>query len=210
MKGKLIMMMFIKGIMIGLVFGVPIGAVGVLTIRRTITYGARAGFISGIGCSAADLCYSSISIFGVTLISDFILQYQNLISLIGGAFVVIIGISFMIKKQIAVHETSVSVKLFSFFTSSFIIAITNPSTILTFMMAFTIFNVRQISSAGEGMAITFGILTGTCIWWTAISVIIGRLRKRFTDTKLLAVNYILGIFVLLFGLAIFIKSLYSF
>lgn len=210
MKGKLIMMMFIKGIMMGLVFGVPIGAVGALTIRRTITYGARAGFISGIGCSAADLCYSSISIFGVTLISDFILQYQNFISLIGGAFVVIMGISFMIKKQIVAHETSAGVKLLSFFTSSFMIAITNPSTILTFMMAFTIFNVRQISSVGEGMAITFGILTGTCIWWTTISIIIGRLRRRFTDTKLLAVNYMLGILVLLFGLAILIKSLYSF
>ncbi len=204
------MMMFIKGIMIGLVFGVPIGAVGVLTIRRTITYGARAGFISGIGCSAADLCYSSISIFGITLISDFILQYQNFISLIGGAFVVIMGICFMIKKQIVVHETSASVKFLSFFTSSFIIAITNPSTILTFMMAFTIFNVRQISSAGEGMAITFGILTGTCIWWTAISVIIGRLRRRRTERNLLAVNYILGILVLLFGLGILIKSFYSF
>lgn len=207
---SIIMMLFLKGVMIGLVFGVPIGAVGALTIRRTITYGAKAGFISGIGCSTADLCYSCISVFGVTLISDFILRYQSIISMMGGIIVVIMGICFIRKKQTPVQETSGSAKLISFFSSSFIIAITNPATIITFMMAFTIFNIAQVSSAAEGMTITIGILLGTCIWWAAISVIIGNLRGHLTEKKLLAVNYILGVLVLLFGLAILVKSLYSF
>ena len=65
---------FLKGILIGLLFGIPIGAVGALTIRRIIIYSRRAGFLSGLGCSTADLCYSCISIFGFTLISDYLLH----------------------------------------------------------------------------------------------------------------------------------------
>lgn len=204
------MMTFMKGIMIGLIFGVPIGAVGVLTIKRTITYGAKAGFISGIGCSAADLCYSSISVFGVTLVSDFMLKYQNIITIIGGILVIIMGVCFIRKKQMTVYEKSTGIKFLSFFTSSFMIAITNPTTIVTFMMAFTIFNISQIRSAAEGMAIIFGILTGTCIWWILISVVIGNIREKLTDNKLIVINYILGIIVLLFGIAILIKAFYSF
>lgn len=204
------MMALMKGIMIGLIFGVPIGAVGVLTIKRTITYGAKAGFISGIGCSAADLCYSSISVFGVTLVSDFMLKYQNIITIIGGILVIVMGICFIGKKQMTIYEKSTGIKFLSFFTSSFMIAITNPTTIVTFMTAFAVFNISQIRSASEGMEIIFGILTGTCIWWILISVVIGNMRKKFTDKKLIVINYILGIIVLLFGAAILIKAFYSF
>ena len=44
---------FAKGLLIGVIFGIPVGVVGVLTIKRSITYGAIAGLLSGIGCSVS-------------------------------------------------------------------------------------------------------------------------------------------------------------
>ena len=204
------MIYFLKGILIGLLFGIPIGAVGALTIRRTIIYGRTAGFLSGLGCSTADLCYSCISIFGFTLISDYLLQYQTGITFIGGLLIVLMGIGFIRKKQAAVQDTASSAKLFSFFASSFLIAITNPATIVTFLLAFSIFQIGEIHSIWEGSATVFGILAGTCIWWTLISLGIGSVCKKITEKKIAGINYILGLLVLLFGAIILVKSIYSF
>ena len=39
--------LLLKGIMIGVLFGVPAGAVGVMTMQRTMSYGAKAGLLTG-------------------------------------------------------------------------------------------------------------------------------------------------------------------
>lgn len=49
-----------KGLLIGLIFGVPAGAIGALTIGRTLEKGFAAGFLTGMGSSAADLIYSCV------------------------------------------------------------------------------------------------------------------------------------------------------
>ena len=48
----------IRGLLIGLIFGVPAGAIGTLTIQRTLRGGFWAGLITGLGSSAADLLYA--------------------------------------------------------------------------------------------------------------------------------------------------------
>ena len=50
----------LKGLVIGVVFGVPAGVVGILSIQRVLTQGAFAGFLTGIGSSAADIFYAGV------------------------------------------------------------------------------------------------------------------------------------------------------
>ena len=61
----------LKGIFIGLFFGVPVGAVGVMTVQRTFDHGFHAGFITGLGSSVADCLYACISGFGLTFLFAF-------------------------------------------------------------------------------------------------------------------------------------------
>ena len=63
----------LKGLVIGVVFGVPAGVVGVLSIQRVLTQGAFAGLMTGIGSSVADVFYACVGVFGITFISDFLL-----------------------------------------------------------------------------------------------------------------------------------------
>ena len=100
-------------------------------------------------------------------------------------------------------------KLMSCFASSFMIAITNSATIVTFLLAFSIFDIGKINSLHSGVGVVLGILTGTCIWWTLISIIIGSIRSKITERKFAVINYILGVLVLLFGILVIIKSFYT-
>ena len=71
----------LRGIFIGLMFGIPVGAVGVLTVQRTLRYGVKAGLFTGLGSSAADCFYACVGAFGFTLVSDFLLARQNIINI---------------------------------------------------------------------------------------------------------------------------------
>lgn len=198
---------FLKGIWIGLVFGVPVGAIGALTMKRTITHGAFAGLASGIGCSAADLVYAFISVFGLTLFSNFILKYQNIISFIGGCLIILMGVSIVLKKQAVVKETAKTSQIISFFASSFVIAIANPATIITFALAFSIFHVSNVTSTMMGLELILGIFLGTVIWWTVITAFICLFKKHITDKMFRKLNYIFGSFIIFFGAFVVIRVL---
>ncbi len=58
----------IKGILIGLFFGIPVGAVGTLTVQRAYRHGFAAGLKTGLGSSVADCLYAACGAFGLAFI----------------------------------------------------------------------------------------------------------------------------------------------
>lgn len=67
----------LRGVLIGLLFGLPAGAVGALTVQRTFQYGVRAGSLTGPESLAAGCLYACVGAFGLTLVFDFLLRYQT-------------------------------------------------------------------------------------------------------------------------------------
>lgn len=208
----------IRGFVIGIVFGVPAGVVGVLSIQRVLAQGALAGFMTGIGSSVADVLYACVGVFGITIISDFLLKHQSMICMAGCLLVIAIGIRTFRKKgekkQLAQQvsdglggcQTAQPRPMISCFFSSFAIAITNPATILSFMVVFSMFRISGHESVGENIQLVFGIFCGTCVWWLAIAVIVSLLRNRMTDNLYMKLNRIFGTLMILFGMVIGVRG----
>lgn len=196
----------VRGLLIGLIFGVPAGAIGALTIQRTIERGFLAGFLTGAGSSAADLLYAAVGIFGIAVISDFLTAHQNIFQIVGGVFIGILGISILRKKERepAVKETKGN--LLFCFLSSFGTAVMNPATILSFMVAFTAFEINGDVGAAEGVGLVLGILAGTLGWWLALSGGVSLFRERMTDRIYKWLNRILGCFMMILGIAMIVKG----
>lgn len=85
-----------KGILIGLIFGVPVGAVRAMTVQRTWEHGIRAGLLTGMGSSVADCIYAGVVAFGLTMVSDFLLEYRTAIHLADGTIVLLMGIRLLL------------------------------------------------------------------------------------------------------------------
>src|SRR5437762_8767993 len=83
--------LLLKGVLVGIVIALPAGPVGVLCIRRTIFHGRAAGFISGLGAASADAVFGIIAGFGLTVVSDWLLGYQDWLRLGAPAFCSISG-----------------------------------------------------------------------------------------------------------------------
>ena len=76
----------INGIILGFSIAAPIGPIGVLCIRRTLAEGRAYGLVSGLGAATADAIYGSIAGFGLTFISNFLINQQVLLRVVGGVF----------------------------------------------------------------------------------------------------------------------------
>ena len=81
-----------KGLLTGLIFGVPAGAIGALTIQRTLEKGFLYGFLTGLGSSAADILYAMIGLLGITMITDFLNRYEKVCSACGAVLIAVYGV----------------------------------------------------------------------------------------------------------------------
>ena len=83
---------------IGISIAAPVGPIGLLCVRRTLTQGRAAGIVSGLGAATADAIYGCIAGFGLTFISSILISQQKNLRLIGGAFLCYLGIRTFLSK----------------------------------------------------------------------------------------------------------------
>lgn len=197
----------LKGIFIGIMFGVPVGVVGIITIQRTLSRGFWAGFVSGLGSSFADVVYASISIFGLTIISDFLLKYQEIICIIGCILIIFIGIQTMKKNNNLYKQSKIKTNSSSSFLPSFMITLTNPATILSFMIIFSTFGVSGDTHFMNKLLLVMGILIGTGVWWILLSGTVKWSQKLLTDSFYNKLNQWFGLAIIILGVFIGIYSL---
>ena len=198
---------FLRGLLIGLVFGVPAGAIGALTIQHALDKGFFAGLVTGAGSSTADLIYSCIGVFGITVISDFLTAHQAIIRAIGGLLILILGIAILQKKELSSVQKDTKGTPMFYFLSAFTAAILNPATILSFMVAFAAFGIGGGLETGQGIALIFGILIGTLCWWLVLSGVVAHFRKKVTNNIYKWLNRILGCLMMLFGIIMMIQGI---
>src|SRR5207244_8820210 len=89
---------FVRGLIIGFSVAAVVGPMCVLCIQRTVHKGQLYGLISGLGIATADAVYGSIAAFGLTVIATFLFSQQLWIRLIGGLFLVYLGIKTVLSR----------------------------------------------------------------------------------------------------------------
>ncbi len=194
---------FIRGLLIGLSIAATVGPMSFLCIQRTLNRGQLYGFVSGLGIATADGVYGSIAAFGLTLLTHFLVSEQIWIRLIGGLFLVYLGVRTVLTKpaeRAAVLKTKTNGYLGAH-ASTFLLTLTNPLTILSFTAIFAGIGVGSASkSIFSATAVVIGVFTGSTLWWIILTSGINLLRKKITLQWLLWINRISGCIITLFGL----------
>lgn len=198
---------FWKGLLIGLIFGVPAGAIGALTIGRTLEKGFAAGFLTGMGSSAADLIYACAGVFGITVVSDFLSARQTMLQVTGGILILLFGFGILCKKEPVTVQNESKGTLAFCFLSAFTTALVNPITVFSFMAAFAAFGIHGGLSVEQGVVLIIGILIGTLCWWLMLSGITAYFRDRITGKIYRWLNCILGCLMTGFGIVMIIQGI---
>ncbi len=198
-------MIFLKGLLVGLLIGAPVGAIGALIVQRTLLYGIRYGFITGAGSSVADCAYAAVGAFGLTIVSDFMLNLQTPLGIVGGIFVICMGV-FSLKKTPDNKDSENKHKgKLKCFLSSFTVGITNPAAIFIIIFSFSYLNISDINLS-KGALLILGVLAGTAIWWVGLSLLADRLAKKSGITE--KVKLVFGTVIIILGILIILKSIF--
>ena len=195
----------LRGMIIGLLFGVPVGAIGALTVQRTWGMGIKSGLLTGLGSSVADCFYACVGAFGFTLISDFLLRWQGIITALGGALILIMGLRSLIRPQGEPPPDENPLGGVKLFLTSFAIGITNPAAILTFIFAFTYFGISEVNSWIDGALLAAGGFLGTYFWWGTLSALTQMIKRKAVKFRLRTMNRIFGAVLCLFGMIVFVR-----
>lgn len=198
--------LFLKGLLIGLAIAAPVGPIGVLCIRRTLTDGRRAGIATGMGAATADAAYGCVAAFGLTSVSGFLLRHQSWISVCGGAFLCYLGVRTFLSRPATGSAPAHGGSLIAAFSSTLLLTLANPATILSFAVVFAALGLASSVSYLSAGGMVLGVFIGSALWWLALSTIVSLGRSRIGPSWMPAINRVSGAVLFAFGIYAILRT----
>ncbi|MCL4352482.1 MAG: LysE family translocator [Firmicutes bacterium] len=193
----------LRGLIIGVSIAAPVGPIGLLCIQRTVMQGRTSGLVSGLGAATADAVYGSVAGFGLDLVSNFLIDQRMWIHLIGGALLLLLGIKVLLTRPAEqVAQTKYTVRgIWWSYLSTFVLTMTNPMTILSFVAVFAALGVANSSNDYVSASFTvIGVFLGSALWWLILSSVAGRLRGKLNRTAILWIGRLSAVIIIGFGI----------
>lgn len=199
-------MILLQGCAIGLLFGLPVGAIGAMSVQRTLRYGLWAGIWTGLASSIADCIYAALGAFGWQGISALLLAHQSMIHCVGGCLIVMMGLWIFFQKSVQQEVQRDALNQIRLFLSAFMIAITNPAAILTFLFAFSWMGIESLNPS-QACFLVIGVFFGTFLWWLFISLLSDRARRHHQDLNIVKMNRYFGSGLSIFGMIVLVGTI---
>jgi threonine/homoserine/homoserine lactone efflux protein len=194
---------FLRALGIGFLVAAPVGAMALLCMQRTLARGRASGYATGAGIATADALYASVAAFGLTALTGALTGAQGWVRLVGGAFLVYLGVRAMLSKpRTRAEEDGAGVPLLGVYASAFGLTLANPQTIIAFA---GIFAGAGLVVAGGGWtlpAVTVaGVFAGSLAWWLVLVTVTGALREKIGERVLVWVTRVSGVAIAVLGVS---------
>jgi threonine/homoserine/homoserine lactone efflux protein len=190
---------FTRGLVIGFSLAAPVGPIGLLCIRRSLAEGRLVGLVTGMGAATADASYGAIAAFGLTAVSGFLVAQKLWLGVFGGAFLCFLGVRTFLSPPTDHAAKATGDGLLSAYASTFVLTLTNPMTILSFIPVFAGLGLGLSSDYASAWATVLGVFTGSALWWLLLSNGVALLRDRIGPGLMRLVNHISGAIIVAFG-----------
>lgn len=195
------LLIFLKSIFLGFIVAVPIGPVGIICIRKTLTSGRRMGLSTGLGAALADGIYGIIAAFGVKAAAHFLYIFRSPIEIIGGMCIVYLGYrSFYKRHHPDTLETTETESEIVSAVSAFFLTLTNPLTLVTFTLVFAGLGLGRGTRPLTASLVVLGVAIGSFLWWIIVANIVSYLKTKFTHKTLNTINIVTGAILIVLGI----------
>lgn len=198
---NIILKVLIESIGIGIILGMPIGTMGMLAFLITLKQGFRKGIAVGLSAALSDLCYASVSVFGLSFIRGFLLSNKKSITLIGSIVIIAMG-AFIFLQNDSVNKNVNTIENKStilYFVSSLPIAFSNPVAIVTFGVTFSTIGI-ELGTLPLRLVCCLGTFLGAFSWWLLLSGLVSRYSNRISLDVANKLRRIGGIILIMFGI----------
>ena len=194
--------LFLKAMLAGFVVAVPIGAIGAMCLRRALQGRWVVGLLSGTGAAIADMALAMAAMFGLSLLTHYILENHRPVLLVGGAFLVFVGARMIRKRHpnLNADVPTLNDQLRRWhvwgaaLTTGFVLTIINPATLIAFMGVFA--GLGLVPDAPHRLATKLAYhcrgVRRLDEWWMTLTGTAFAIRRHIPLDLVAIVNVILG------------------
>jgi threonine/homoserine/homoserine lactone efflux protein len=193
--------LLVRGFVLGFTIAAAVGPICLLVIRRTLAEGLVVGITSGIGVATADAIYGAIAAFGLTAVTDLLVEVRRPLAIVGGLF--LLWLAWRTIRAVPDEAARVGLGerrgLPGAYLSTLGLTLTNPMTILSFAALFVGLGVTGGDAVGATL-LTTGVFAGSATWWVVLVGGVSVLRGRLTPAGMRRINVASGVFIGVFAL----------
>lgn len=197
------LLLFASALTVGFSGAIMPGSLLTYTIRKSLSEGPKAGFIITAGHALLELALIILIFLGF----DTILQSDLagfLISIIGGALLIYMGIDMIlssVRNKVSVHMEGNDQNSRGMLLSGIVISATNPYFLLWWAVVGLGFIMQSYNSyAILGVVIYYiGHISADFIWFGFISTLVGTTRKFLKERPYRIIIILLGCLLVYFG-----------
>lgn len=198
-----LLLMILRGLVIGVVISAPMGPVGIYCLQRTLDKGRLSGFYTGVGAAISDLIYCLLTGFGLSFIEDFISNHRSPIQLIGSIVLIFFG-TWLIRKQpdnsLAADADHGAPSREGDILKGFALTFSNPLILFLIIGLFAQFNFVIEGIKFYHYILGFiGIIAGALGWWWLVTHFVDKLRGHFNQRIMKLINMVIGCVILIFA-----------
>lgn len=200
----------ITGFFLGIILSSPIGPMGMVCLRRTLTRGPGSGFTSALGISCADAFWAFIVTHGLAVISRWLEQGRTVLEISIALFFILYGLHGIFNPPKICHSTLQKNDNAVGFLSTFLIVFLNPGTFFSFVLMFTLFGITK-SHYGlfNSILITAAVFTGSAAFWFTTIQLLHRIRKSINESIYEKTSHISSYLIMVLGIITLLAGLYG-
>ncbi len=203
------LLLFLKGALLGVIITAPLGPIGMLCINRTLERGFTAGFSCGLGTAVGDASYALVAVTGIAVFQQTMSLATLPLAIGGGLLLLWLGYRGLTHDPIQAADIKAG-GLLGTTLATFLLTVSNPATILSFGALFAGFGLTEETRRFSSAVIVGGVFSGSLAWWFFLSGAVSLARRRlpqdFTGKVLRATSYLL----IAFGVLALGSAAYSF
>lgn len=201
----------IKAFIVGICASAPIGPIAILVIQKSLSGGHKAGFIAGLGACVVDTIYAVAAIFALAVVQEFIYTHQNIILIVGGIVVAMLGVSMSFSDPFRkVKKNSGASVSLTDFMQSLIMGFSNPGAVFVILALFAFFGLADESPHNWSvMPIILSVSAGSVVYWFCVTWLLSHFRKKFEIRTILWINRVTGAIIILIGIALLGEGIFN-
>lgn len=201
----------LKAFLVGICSSAPVGPIAILVIQKSLSKGRKSGFVAGLGACVVDTIYAFIAIFALAFAQKLIDDHQNLIFLVGGSVLILVGLSMAMsdpfRKMKSDEQSAFSPKDFG---QAIALGLSNPMAILVMFTLFAFFGLADDAPHTWRVApIILAVSAGAVAYWFCISWLLSKFRKTFKMNTILWISRTTGAVVVIIGIALLGQGLFN-
>nr|WP_199076411.1 LysE family transporter [Pedobacter sp. ASV19] len=196
----------LQGIGAGILFSFLTGPVFFSMIKTSIEKGFKAGFSLAIGVILSDIVFISATIFSSQFV-DYNSKYNQYIGIIGGLFLLGIGLYYLIKKVKVNYEIDEKIKIRKrgYIIKGFLMCLLSPTTLMFWIMVGGIVSVQLHYDMNEKI-VFFIIAMATQLSMDSIKTYYAaKLRYKIKEKSIQTLNRIAGGVIIIFAIRLFVE-----